>query len=74
MTWEFNREEKTHELTEVDPKGEIVGSAYRGSPVVSTEDEDRSVIGVVDCNSDGDLCLMFFTERSLAHIKGIHDQ
>lgn len=74
MTWEFNAEEKTHELTEVDPKGEIVGSAYRGSPVVSTEDDDRCVIGVVDCNSDGDLFLIFFTESSLADIEGMNDQ
>ncbi|KAL9979296.1 hypothetical protein ACROYT_G016940 [Oculina patagonica] len=69
MTWKFNDEEKSHVLTEVDPKGELVASAYRGSPVVSTEDDDRCVIGVVDCNSGGDLCLMFFTERSLADIE-----
>ena len=64
LTWEFNEEQKTHELTKVDPKGDLVTSACRGSPVVSTEDEDRSVIGVVDCTSDGDLCLTFFNERS----------
>ena len=63
LTWKFNEEQKTHELTKVDPKGDLVTSACRGSPVVSTEDEDCSVIGVVDCTSDGDLCLTFFNER-----------
>lgn len=65
LTWEFNEEQKTHELTKVDPKGDLVTSACRGSPVVSAQDEDRSVIGVVDCSSDGDLYLMFFNESSL---------
>lgn len=65
MTWEFNKEEQTHELTKVDPKGDLVRSACRGSPVVSTQDEDRSVIGVVDCTLDGDLHLLFFKESSL---------
>ncbi len=65
MTWEFNEERQIHELTAVDPEGELVSSACRGSPVVSTEDEDRSVIGVVDCTSEGDLCLNFFKESSL---------
>jgi hypothetical protein len=65
LTWEFNEEQKTHELTKVEPKGDLETSACRGSPVVSTQDEDRSVIGVVDCTSDGDLFLMFFTESSL---------
>ena len=64
LTWEFNEEQKTHELTKVDPKGDLVTSACRGSPVISTQDEDRSVIGVVDCTSDGDLCLTFFNESS----------
>ena len=64
LTWEFNAELSTHELTKVDPKGDLVTIACRGSPVVSTEDEDRSVIGVVDCTSDGDLCLTFFNESS----------
>lgn len=62
LTWEFNEEKKTHELTKVDPKGDLDTSACRGSPVVSTQDEDRSVIGVVDCTSDGDLYLCFFNE------------
>lgn len=64
LTWKFNEEQKTHELTRVDPKGDLVTSACRGSPVVSTQDEDRSVIGVVDCTSDGDLFLTFFNESS----------
>lgn len=62
LTWEFNEEKETHELTKVDPKGDLDMSACRGSPVVSTQDEDRSVIGVVDYTSDGDLCLRFFNE------------
>ena len=70
LTWEFNEEQKTHELTKVDPKGDLVTSACRGSPVVSTQDENRSVIGIVDCTSDGDLYLMFFNESAL-DIKGI---
>lgn len=65
LTWEYNEEEGTHELTDVDPKGDLGSSACRGSPVVSTQDDDRSVIGVVDCTSDGDLSLMFFKESSL---------
>lgn len=64
LTWKFDAELNTHELTKVDPKGDLVTSACRGSPVVSTQDEDRSVIGVVDCTSDGDLCLTFFNESS----------
>ena len=64
LTWEFNEELNTHELTKVDPKGDPVASACRGSPVVSTQDEGRSVIGVVECTSDGDLCLTFFNESS----------
>ena len=64
LTWKFNEEQKTHELTKVDPKGDLVTSACRGSPVVSTQDEDCSVIGVVDCTSDGDLCLTFFNEST----------
>ena len=64
LTWEFNAKLNTHELTKVDPKGDLVTSACRGSPVVSTQDEDRSVIGVVDCTSDGDICLKFFSESS----------
>ena len=72
MTWEFIDEENSHVLTKVVPKGELVGSACRGSPVVSTKDNDRSVIGVVDCNVDGDLNLMFFTEISLMAIEGMN--
>lgn len=64
LTWKFDAELNTHELTKVDPKGDLVTSACRGSPVVSTQDEDRSVIGVVDCTSGGDLCLTFFNESS----------
>lgn len=64
LTWEFNEEKNTHELTKVDPKGDLDTNACRGSPVVSTQDKDRSVIGVVDCTSDGDLCLRFFNESS----------
>jgi len=65
LTWEFNEEQKTHELTKVDPKGDLVTNACWGSPVVSAQDKDRSVIGVVDCTSDGDLYLMFFNESFL---------
>ena len=65
LTWEFSKEQKTHGLTKVYPKGDLVASACRGSPVVSTQDEDRSVIGVVNCTSEGDLCLVFFNESSL---------
>ena len=71
LTWEFNAELSTHELTKVDPKGDLVTIACRGSPVVSTEDEDRSVIGVVDCTSDGDLCLTFFSESTLEGKDGV---
>lgn len=74
LTWEFDETEKIHVLRKIDPKGELVESAHRGSPVVSMEDEDRAVIGVVDCTSDRDLCVTFFTERLLEDIKGENDQ
>ena len=35
LTWKFNAELNTHELTKVDPKGDLVTIACRGSPVVS---------------------------------------
>lgn len=72
MTWEFNTGEKSHVLTEVEPKGELVESAYRGSPVVSTEDDTGSVIGVVDCNADGDLQLVFLNASALKSIEGMY--
>lgn len=64
MRWKFSEEKNTYVLTEVHPPADFVQSACRGSPVVSTED-DRLVIGVVDCTLDGDLYLLFFTESAL---------
>ena len=72
MTWEFDASEKSYFLTEVEPKGELAESAFRGSPVVSAEDDTGSVIGVVDCDAEGDLHLVFFTESSLESIKGMY--
>ena len=74
LTWEFDETEKTHVLTKIEPQGELVESAHRGSPVVSMGDDDRAVIGVVDCTCDGDLCVTFFTERLLEDIKGENGQ
>ena len=64
MRWKFSEKKNTYVLTEVHPPTDFVQSACRGSPVVSTDD-DRLVIGVVDCTLDGDLYLLFFTERAL---------
>jgi len=73
LTWEFDETEKVHVLTKIEPQRELVESAHRGSPVVSMED-DRVVIGVVDCTCDGDLCVTFFTETLLEDIKGENGQ
>ena len=70
LKWEFDEGEQVHVLTKIEPQGELVESAHRGSPVVSMEDDDRAVIGVVDCTCDGDLCLTFITETFLEDIKG----
>lgn len=73
LTWQFDETEKVHVLTKIEPQRELVESAHRGSPVVSMED-DRVVIGVVDCTCDGDLCVTFFTETLLEDIKGENGQ
>ena len=70
LTWEFSNDEGVYVLTDIDPKRELAESACRGSPVVSIDDQDHSVIGVVDCTSEGDLNLVFFEESSLRDIEG----
>ena len=64
MEWEFSEEKDTHVLMKVSPKGDLVKSACRGSPVVSKQD-DRIVIGVVDCTSDGSRPIFNFLRGKL---------